>query len=143
VLLASTFVLVSASLWIAYRFHIPELQVLFLFHVVSSLGGYLPCNCEAEEYFRAPHCGMKPQCGFVSSKVAATPVMTPLVLARSAFSIHCVRAGALSTGTAAAARIFRRVLIAELDAFLCFWHFFLASSLLVFSFLSVETGPTS
>jgi hypothetical protein len=64
--------------------------------------------------------------------------MTPLVLARSAFSIPCVRAGALSTGTAAAARIFRRILIAELDGFLCFWHFFLVSSLLVFRFFQLR-----
>jgi hypothetical protein len=67
-LVAATFVLVSASLWIACRFHIPELQVLFLFHIVSSLGSYLLCNCEAEEYFRAPHCGMKPQCGLSHQK---------------------------------------------------------------------------
>src|ERR1700731_2930722 len=80
---------------------------------------------------------MKPQCGCLSSKVAAALPVMMSILAGS-FRGHRVEALVLETSDG----IFHWLLIAKLHAFLCFWHCVLPSFVWVCCFFRMRTEPT-
>ena len=66
--------------------------------------------------------------------------MMSLIFVSSAFSSHRIEVVGGSAVVSTAARIFLRLLIAELYALLLFWHCFVTSCFVVCYFVSTETG---
>jgi len=130
---AATFVVMAPStLWIFGRLYITQLEVFFLFHFFVVLDRReILVGLRTAESNRSAVRG--------TSESAMTAVMMPLIFVGSAFSSGCVPVMGRSTMVSSAARIFLRLLIAELHALLLFWHCFVTSCFWFVRFVCDET----